>query len=103
MRTLLAMVVALALCAFPRLADAQTPGSWFVEVSVAHVYGLEGLHFDVRHLAGSGVAWNATVGRRTLPWLAITGDVGVLHVDELLVGSFIPEDSWTLDDATHAT
>ena len=52
-------------------------------------------------MVGSGAAWNATVGRQMLPWLAITGDAGVLCVDE--EHHSVIEISVTSDDATHAT
>ncbi len=100
MRAFLLMSVGLALCAVARFADAATPGTWFVEASAAHEVGQESA---ARHVAGSGVAWDASVGRQTMPWLAFTGDIGLLQVDEAFFGVSIPEDHWTIDDATHVT
>ena len=102
MRTLPVMIAALALCAIARSACAQTPGSWFAEVSAAFVFGQAGWQDFESHVIGGGAAWNATIGRQTLPWLAFTGDVGVLQVHETLY-TFILEDRWTIDDAAHAT
>lgn len=91
----------LALCAVARVAHAGPSRSWFVEGSVAHIFSSEGFQgWD--HVPTSGTAWNATLGRQTLPWLAFTGEVELLQVNEVLLGAFIPEDTWTVDAATHA-
>ncbi len=84
------------------MADARPSGSWFIEGSVAHIFGSDGLQDNWGHVPGSGTAWNATLGRQTLPWLAFTGEAELLQVNEILLGGFV-EDNWTLDTATHAT
>jgi hypothetical protein len=96
------MTAVLGLCAIARSAGAQTPGSWFGEVSAAFVFGQAGYQDFEGHVVGGGAAWNATIGWQALPWLAFTGDVGVLQVHETF-NTFIPEDRWTVDDAAHAT
>jgi hypothetical protein len=102
MRALPLTMAALALSAFTGLADAA-PRAWFFEVSAARAFGGQWWYEDVGHRADDGAALNATVGRRALPWLAVTGDVGVLRVDEVLLVISFPEDTWTVDRATHAT
>jgi hypothetical protein len=74
-------MMVLGLCALAGAAYARTPRPWLFEASAAPVLNGEGW-FDGSHQVASGAAWNATVGRKTLPWLAITGDVGVLTVTE---------------------
>lgn len=103
MRPLPVIMVALALFTFAGSASAETPSAWFFEVSAARVYGGQWWYENVGHMADGGAAWNAAVARQALPWLALAGDVGVLRLDEVLLGRFIPEDRWTVDGATHTT
>lgn len=104
MRVLPLSIPLLALCAFAQPARAQEHGLLFVEASGAHVFTepLATLPENARHAGAGGVGLNVTVGRQALPWLAVTGGVGVIQVDETRLGVSIPEDRWAVDGATHA-
>lgn len=103
MRCCSPMIATLALACAAVATQAQASSPWFVESTIGQVSGPAVTASDGRHHFGNGSAGTLTVGRHSLPWLALTVEGAVIDAREADLRVSIPEGRWTTDRGTHGS